>query len=203
MQTRALGDADRDGIRRERAEADRRYNDALTTLDALAQAAAPPLPAPVAPLDETAVAAINERWRVLPSPPELGAGWRGRLGRFIWRIVGPIVDRQQTFNASLVEHLNRSVEGERRAREALNAMLAATGEALAADARFQSRLVQYLQQITVYIDTRDRDAVAAVLADPHEQIRGVERTLGLMRQQLAAAHAEIRAKHDRSGPGAK
>ncbi|MGE5243993.1 MAG: class I SAM-dependent methyltransferase [Betaproteobacteria bacterium] len=191
MNTRALGDADRERLRNERAEADRRYNDALTALDALVGAEPPSLPPPVAPPDEALVAPINERWRILPSAPDLGAGWRGRLGRLVWRIVGPIVDRQQTFNAALVEHLNRNIEGERRARETLNGTLTGLDAELASAVRFQSRLVQYLQQITAYVDTKDRESMAAMLADPHEQIRRVETALGLMQQQVAALKREF------------
>jgi SAM-dependent methyltransferase len=57
--------------------------------------------------------------------------------------------------------------------------------------RFRSRLLQYLQQITAYVDTRDRDAAAASVADPHEQIRRVEDTLGLMQQQIAVLKREL------------
>ena len=191
MSARALSDADRDVLRRARAEADRRYNDALTALDALVGAAPPALPSPAPPFDEALVTPINERWRILPAPPEFGGGWRGRLGRFVWRIVGPVVDRQQAFNASLVDHLNRNVEGERRARAALNAIVATAGEALAADARFQSRLIQYLQEITAYIDTRDRASAAEVLVDPHEQVRRVEGAIGLLQQQMVVLKREF------------
>ncbi len=191
MTTRALGDADRERLQKERADADRAYNDALTALDALVQAGPPALPAPVARLDDTLVAAVNERWRAASSPPDFGAGWRGRLARFVWRAIEPVIERQQAFNAALVEHLNRNIEGDRRTRETLNATNAALGEQLAAAIRFQSRLIQYLQQITAYIDTRDRASAASALANPHEQVRGFETALGLMQRQVAALKREF------------
>jgi SAM-dependent methyltransferase len=188
---RALDDADREELRRERADADRRYNEALTALDALLGAVAPPLPPTAPPPDSTAVAAINDRWRIVPSPPAFAAGWRGRLGRFVWRTIAPALEQQQTFNAALVDHVNRNVDGERRAREALNESLTFAADTRADIARFRSRLVQYLQQITPYVDTRDREAAAASVADPHAQIRRVESALGLMQQQIAVVKREL------------
>ncbi len=188
---RALDDADREQLQRERADADRRYNDALTALDTLLGAAAATLPSPVPPLDAVVVPAINDRWRILAPAPQLGSGWRGRFGRFVWGIVGPIVERQQSFNAAQVEHLNRNVDREQRARETLNDALALIGETRADALRFRSQLLQYLQQITAYIDTRDRAAAAAILTDPHEQVRRVESALGLVQQQLAVLKREL------------
>jgi len=188
---RALDDADREELRQERAEADRRYNDALTALDALLHPDAAPKPSAVPPLDTTVIAALNDRWRVVPTPPQFARGWRGRLGRFVWRLVGPALERQQTFNATLVEHLNRNIDGQRGAHDGLNEALTLI-DAQRDDAhRFQSRLIQYLQQITAYVDTRDRDAAAASVADPHEQIRRVEAALGLMQQQIAVLKREL------------
>jgi len=66
-------------------------------------------------------------------------------------------------------------------------------------AAFDSSLIQFLQEITAYVDTRDREIRASVLADPHEQTRAVEQALGLVQQQLAALKREFeRATHVRS-----
>jgi SAM-dependent methyltransferase len=188
---RALDDADRARLQRERADADRRYNDALTALDALLSASTPAPPSPAPPLDDVVVAAINDRWRILASAPSFGAGLRARLSRFVWHIVSPVLERQQTFNAAVVEHLNRNVDGQRRLPDALNDALALVDETRADARRFRSHLVQYLQQITAYIDTRDREVAAGVLADPHEQIRRVESALGLVQQQIAVLKREL------------
>jgi SAM-dependent methyltransferase len=189
---RALDDADRMQLRHERAEADRRYNDALTALDALLGAATTrALPSPVPPVDAPVITALNDRWRVLASLPHFATGWRGRLGRLVWRTVGPALERQQEFNATLVEHINGNIESQRRAHETLNDTLTLVGETRADALRFRSQLLQYLQQITAYIDTRDREAAAAILTDPHEQIRRVESALGLLQQQSAVLKREL------------
>jgi len=200
---RALDEADREELRRERAEADRRYNDALTALDALLVLATPPPPSAVPPPDFTAVTAINDRWRIVPSTPAFASGWRGRLGQFVWRLIGPALERQQTFNAALVDHINRDVDAHRRAHETLNESIALAADTRADIVRFRSRLVQYLQQITAYVDTRDRETAAATLADPHEQIRRVESALGLMQQQMSVVKRELeRLIQEPAGPSA-
>jgi SAM-dependent methyltransferase len=187
----ALGDADRERLRSERAEADRRYNDALTALDAALETTPRALPSPVAAADEGMGAAIAEHAQILREAPRFGRGWRGRLARFVWQILGPLVDRQQSFNAAVVEHLKRDLEREQRARETINGTLDALRAEFESAVRFQSRLIQYLQRITAFVDTKDRDSAAAVLTDPHEQVRTLEGALGLMQQQVSALKREV------------
>lgn len=191
MFDRTLSPGEIERIRREREQADARYNDALTLLDrAVARPPrvpeAPPLP------DEEKVPAINESWRILGSQAvEFGSGWRGRLAAFVWRLVGPPFQQQEHFNATLVDHFNRNVEGERRAREALGRALTLLGEQLAALATFESLLIQFLQQITAYVDTKDRDLAAAVLRDPHQQLSVLEKSIALLQQQQLTLKREL------------
>ena len=70
---RTVSEADLARLKQERHEADRRYNEALTALDAAIQAL-PPLPAcPPAP-DEAQVTPLNERWEITRAMPALPAG---------------------------------------------------------------------------------------------------------------------------------
>src|SRR5262249_38854433 len=66
------------------------------------------------------------------------------------------------FNAAVVDHLNRSVPVERATRDSIEATLTVLRDTIAELVRFQSVLVVFLQQITPYVDTRDRD-VAGLL----------------------------------------
>ncbi len=146
-------------LKDERQEADDRYNDALTALDrALRPGAALPRPAPG--LDDHQLAPLNDAWNILPSPPE-ASGLRGRLAGFIWRTIGPYLQRQLTFNSLLVDHLNRGAAARRDAHRAHEAIVSALDEQLAATAAFQARLMLYLQQITAYVDTKDRDTAGS------------------------------------------
>lgn len=149
-------------LERERDDADRRYNEALTALD---RSIGPPPAGPAAPppYDETKLADINEGWNILPAgPPPVDGSLKGRLRGLIWRLVGPALESQRHFNAALVDHLNRNVAFHRdgqAAAAAIGAALAAQAEGLV---RFQQHLVQYLQTVTLYVDTKDR-AVAGQL----------------------------------------
>jgi SAM-dependent methyltransferase len=148
-------------LKDERDEADARYNDALTALD---RAIRPPisLPSPVSALDEERLPALNQEWNILPAPPA-DSGWRGKLTGYIWRIVGPYLQRQLAFNSRLVDHLNRQAERHREAQRGAEAAAAALRDQLAGTAEFQGRLMQFLQQITACVDTKDRDSAGGAL----------------------------------------
>jgi SAM-dependent methyltransferase len=148
-------------LKKERDEADARYNDALTALD---RAVRPPatLPSPVSGVDDEQLPALNESWNILPAPPQ-ASGLRGKLTGYIWRAVGPYLQRQLTFNSRLVDHLNRQAAQQREMHRASEAAATALRDQLAAITEFEGRLMQYLQQITAYVDTKDRDSAGGAL----------------------------------------
>jgi SAM-dependent methyltransferase len=138
-----------------RDEADRRYNAALTTLDA-AMPRVPEPPHPPPPPDEHQVSPLNERWRILPDAPPSGGNWLVRkLRAFVWDLIAPIAERQQAFNSVLVDHVNRNVPVDRATRESLQASLAFVQGQLHELARFHSAVILYAQQITPFVDTKD------------------------------------------------
>jgi SAM-dependent methyltransferase len=142
-------------LRHQREDADRAYNEALTALDhAIQQTRA--LPAPPPGFDESQITPLNERWQLLSAAGQAGGGWLRRLRAQIWAIVGPLFDRQQQFNATVVDHVNRNVAMHRDSAAALTAVLAACREELDRLVAFESKLVQYAQTITAYVDTKDR-----------------------------------------------
>jgi SAM-dependent methyltransferase len=143
-------------LERERLEADRLYNEALTALDGAIQSP-PTLPETPASYDPAALAGVNRAWDILPGgPPVVDRSVKGRLRAFIWRIVGPPLDTQKHFNASLVDHLNRNVPAQQDLPRAIGAMIEALRSEFQALVRFESLLVQYLQTITIYVDTKNR-----------------------------------------------
>jgi hypothetical protein len=102
-------------LRDERDLADRQYNEALTALDRSLQ---PPSPLPAAPgaHDDRQLATLNQRWEIVSGvalPPARGI--RSRLAHFVWRLVAPIFERQQAFNSTVVDHLNRNAVADRDA----------------------------------------------------------------------------------------
>ncbi len=150
-----------EALRRDRDAADARYNEALTALD---QSLRPPaaLPSPAPGLDDHQIAALNEAWQILPAAPG-ASGLKGKLAGFVWRIVAPYFQRQLTFNSLLVDHVNRSAAAQREAFRAAEALVSVEREQIAAAAEFQSRLLLLLQQVTAYVDTRDRDTGGSAL----------------------------------------
>jgi hypothetical protein len=78
------------------------------------------------------------------------------------RIVAPLFEQQQAFNSAVVDHLNRNVPVGRDTRASIESTLTVLRDTIAELVNFQSVLVVYLQQITPYVDTKDRD-VAGLL----------------------------------------
>jgi len=143
-------------LERERLDADRLYNTALTALDRALQAM-PALPVAPAAYDPSRLPEVNRGWDTLPSgAPAFDRSWRGRLGRFVWRLVGPALEQQRAFNGAVADHLNRNVAAHQQAAASLAALVQAFREHLEGLIRFEHQLLEYLRTITVYVDSKDR-----------------------------------------------
>lgn len=180
-------------LERERIDADRRYNDALTAVDrAISSAAA--LPSAPAPYDAGQMTAINQAWDILPDgAPAIDTSLKGRLRGFIWRLVGPSIETQKRFNAALVDHLNRNVRAHEDAQRSAAALIDAAREQFDALVRFESVLVQYLQTITAYVDTKDRAAGGNELRE----------RIGLIEQRIAAIKRAVESASTRAPASAE
>jgi SAM-dependent methyltransferase len=120
-----------DKLERQRRDADQRYNDALTAFDAALVHAAPP-----------ATAGLVADSAVPPVPD----GWRGWSVRAVQQWLSPWIDRQHAFNS--------------RSSEVIDALIARDRERSAAFERFQAALIAFLQQITAFVETKDRHQIA-------------------------------------------
>jgi SAM-dependent methyltransferase len=178
-------------LKTERLDADRLYQDALTALD---QAFRPPPEVPDVPpaLDEHQVTPLNQSWDLQLSPPQ-GSGVRARLAGFVWRLVAPYFQRQLSFNSQLVDHVNRNVAASRAAHAATQALAAASRQHFAALAEFQMRLLAYVQQITGYVDTKDRDTGGGDLV-LNAALSGMAEEAGKRWESLAARERRYEAK---------
>jgi SAM-dependent methyltransferase len=182
-------------LERERLDADRRYNDALTALDR----ALPPavgLPAAPAAVDARETLEIDREIAQVPTVPADAGFLARRLHAAVWRLVGPALERQQRFNAAVVGHVNRSRSADEAARAAAGALIDATRRHLDSLAAFHSRLIQYLQQITPYVDTKHRAMGGVELRE--QIVLANERTLSLKREieRIASQPPAERPPHD-------
>jgi uncharacterized small protein (DUF1192 family) len=79
-------------------------------------------------------------------------------------MVAPLFAQQQAFNSAVVDHLNRNVPVARETRASIASTLTVLRDTIAELVRFQSLLIVYLQQVTPYVDTRDRDVTGVIRA---------------------------------------
>ena len=154
------GPDDLAALKAEREAADREYNEALTRLDRAIQQLPADFPHPPPAPDEQQVTPLNTLWKIDTRTP--ARGWRRGFVEGVRRAVAPLFEQQQAFNSALVDHVNRNVQVSRQTRESIASTLAVMRETTADLIKFQSVLILFLQQITPYVDTRDRD-VAGLL----------------------------------------
>ena len=160
---------DLEALKAERAAADRAYNDALTRLDRAIQQLPSDFPQPPPGPDEHQVTPLNTLWQIYAPP---ATGLRRGFVAGVRRAIAPLFEQQQAFNAALVDHVNRSVPVGRETRASIDSTLTVLRDTIGELIRFQSLLVEFLQQITPYVDTRDRD-VAGLLRGLSGAINGV------------------------------
>ena len=169
----------------ERAEAHRRYNEALTAVDRAIQAIAE-WPEPPPAYDEHKLPAINNSWTILEDGfPERPVGLSGRAFDAVWYAIKPVFERQMAFNAALVDHLNRNTAAHRQAQAALTRAIPALRDSFAALVTFESKLVQFLQQITPLADAHYREITDAI--DQLRTITNVAQRTAIAAQRAAYA----------------
>ena len=173
-------------LKAERDAADREYNDALTRLDRAIQQLPADFPHPPPGLDEHQITSLNALWKL--NVPAAGGGLRGRVASLVRRVVAPLFEQQQAFNSAVVDHINRNVPVARATQASITTTLTVLRDTTAELVRFQSVLVMFLQQITPYVDTRDRD-VAGLLRGLSGAINAVADELMKRSEALTARDA--------------
>ena len=140
--------------KRQREESDSRYDEALTALDA-ALWTAPEFPHAPPALDETQVTPLNTRWEILRARPVSPSGWRGRVAQIVWQLVEPLFAEQQAFNSALVDHVNRNIQPQRETSKSIETTIATLKQQVERICAFHSTLMQYLQRITPFVNSKD------------------------------------------------
>ena len=181
------------------ASADRPADAALAALrQALARK--PDWPPPDAGDEDRHLRTLSEAWRLLPEEPEkdidLGTGWRRRLRDVAWRLLRPILDRQQQFNLLLVRHLGDNIKA---ANESRAGLVAALDSHLGALAAFQSQLVHHLglSADTLRATAEDLRALERADRDRFRDLNGnveaLQQTTDGLSQSVALATASTHA----------
>ena len=176
--TRTITEADLERLKKQRENADSRYDEALTRLDG-ALFGLPDLPHPPPAPDEAQVTPINTRWEILRARPALPGGVRGRLARFVWGLLEPALTEQQAFNGLVVDHVNRNIQPQRETVKAIESTIAVLGGQLNQLAAFHSTLLQYLQRLTPFVNSKDYEFAALsrrVYEDAEDEIQSLART---------------------------
>ena len=150
-----MADDELERLERERLDADRRYNDALTALDAALVG--------IAPASRSTIGAA-------PQIPEVPGGWRGWWLRPVRRWLAPWLEAQQQFHASAAAAIADIASREQRRLEAFE--------------RFQSALIVFLQHITAFVESKDR-ALAATFDKRLAEDRALAGTVTDLRNQVA------------------
>lgn len=172
-------------LKRDREAADAAYNAALTAVDAALQKLGH-LPHPPPGPDEHQVTPLNQSWDLLAHAPEFPAGWKGRLARFVWHTMQPVLGAQQRFNSALVDHVNRGIPRERAVTASIAATIDLVRAQIEESIRFQSHLVVYLQSLTPYVDTKDYEFAGIARRLTEDAQESLARVDGLSRGLTAA-----------------
>lgn len=167
---------------RERQVADRKYNDALTALDQALQTI-PELPAPPSFADRSEIERLNAGWKIATANQwPADRSLKGRLRTFVWRVIAPTIEAQQRFNAAVVEHINRNTAVHEQATHAVAALVEAARRELEALVRFEWLLLQLLQSVTAYVDTKDRSGGGPEI---REHLALIQQRLVMVERELA------------------
>ncbi|MFN7976863.1 MAG: class I SAM-dependent methyltransferase [Vicinamibacterales bacterium] len=172
-------------LKRDREAADAAYNAALTAVDAALQTLGD-LPHPPPGPDEHQITPLNQSWDLLAQAPAFPDGWKGRLARFVWHTMQPVVGAQQRFNSALVDHVNRSIPRERAVTASIAATIGLVRTQIEEAIRFQSHLVVYLQSLTPYVDTKDYEFAGIARRLSEDAQESIARIDGLSRGLAAA-----------------
>ena len=162
MSKSSIAPSDLKHLHDEREEANRLYNDALTALDSALHRLHDMPDAPPAH-DEQQIRVLNKSWDLLALNPET-EGWRGKLRGFVWSTLAPLFERQHAFNSALVDHINRNVKMNRDVSIVVAEVIELLRQGQDNLVEFEHKLIQFAQQITGYVDTKDRDAGGALQA---------------------------------------
>jgi SAM-dependent methyltransferase len=175
---RTVSVEDLDRLKKQREASDSRYDEWLTAVDQ-ALYGIPEFPHPPPLPDEAQVTRINATWQILRARPAAPTGWRQRIATFVWELLEPILGQQQEFNSAVVDHINRNLGPQQDTVRSIESTIAVLRDQIAALVTFHSTLMQYLQRITPFVNSKDYEFAALARRtseDGEQQIQSIART---------------------------
>jgi len=154
-----------EALRARLAEEEAAYADVLAAVDRLS---ALTLPAEAAPEVRERLTTLNSLWSSPPPPTE--GGITGLARQQAWAALAPALERQQAFNAALVQ--------------LLNAYLAQTDALHARLRELAAALVRYAQRVAPVVDARDRVATALATTRSELLLEAFDRRLESLARRL-------------------
>jgi hypothetical protein len=154
-----------EALRARLVEEEAAYAEVLAAVDRLS---ALTLPAEAAPEVRERLATLNSLWSSPPPPSE--GGITGLARQQAWAALAPALERQQAFNAALVQLLNAHLEK----TDALHARLRDLAAAL----------VRYAQRVEPVVDARDRVATALATTRSELLLEAFDRRLESLARRL-------------------
>jgi hypothetical protein len=159
-----------EALRARLREEEAAYAEVLAAIDRLSAIS---LPTEVAPEIRERLAELNTLWPAAPPP---APGWiGGGVQRLAWNALAPALERQQAFNAALVQLLNAYLTQ----AEAVHARLRELAAAL----------VRYAQRVEPVVDARDRVATALATTRAELLLEAFDRRLESLARRLDALAA--------------
>jgi 2-polyprenyl-3-methyl-5-hydroxy-6-metoxy-1,4-benzoquinol methylase len=131
--------------------------------------------------DRVQIERLNSLWNIIDAP--VSGGVRARLAGGVRRLIGRVLARQQEFNASVVDHINRNMPVLDRATERLDDVYDA---------------IERHQQLLLARERRSDAAVAAVAAT-HGELRAAVGVLQQASQNLKREVERLRDQAPRPG----
>ncbi len=156
-----------EALRARLAEEETAYAEVLAAIDRLSALS---LPTEAAPEVRERLEQLNTLWS--PVAPPVAGGLVGALRRQAWAALAPTLERQQAFNAALVQLLNAYLTQ----AEALHAQLRDLAGAL----------VRYAQRVEPVVDARDRVATALATTRSELLLEAFDRRLESLARRLDA-----------------
>jgi len=154
-----------EALRARLAQEETSYAEVLAAIDRLSVLS---LPTEAAPEIRERLAELNALLSSAPAPS--GGGWRGVIRRQAWSAMAPAIERQQAWNAALVQLLNAYVTQ----AELLHARLRELAAAL----------VRYAQRVEPVVDARDRVATALATTRSELLLEAFDRRLESLSRRL-------------------